>query len=585
MFDSVGLRIRWPFLAATMMGLSACGGGGGTPESSPSVAPGPLNGALMDIEGVEYTTLTQSGRTGPGGAFKYVQGETVTFSLGGITLGSATGAAFVSPMDFFNVKLSTQESELRAAFRNQENVSDFDRGANTLQFLATLDKDCNPNNGIAIGAVPDFTKDGLSFDAPLALFAAGELADFVQAHGLRSCVMTGLPLVHLYRLTGITVPFHALAKSEQDFRDDGAVDEATTYEYDLQGRWITVGLDDDADGNADETHRRTYTAAGLVESQTLEDDRDDDGVPNFVTIERSSYDAKGNATQFIVEHDEPGRPTWRSTETSTYNDAGFLSKKDEKIDIDDNGTADQSRTVEYVRDSHGFPLEWTESGDNDADGTPDYIRGTVNTLDEHGRFLTSLHRVDNDGDGIFDSRITIEFVYFDENNSNTVTTEAHRADGTLASRDITTATLDAHGRTLGLNVRRDNDANGVIDFTYSLERTYAKHGLLASETIIQDNDGDGAREHHSIQTNAYDDSGQHLSRSDVLHNEFFPNQQLQEEFTYGPDGALRTSLLTADDDGNTAIDRSWRTTYTYNVPGNGLLPMVQYFFGEGRFKR
>lgn len=99
--------------------------------------------------------------------------------------------------------------------------------------------------------------------------------------------MTALPLVYLYDFAGITVTFHALSRSELDFRDDDVPEEVTELEYDSAGRWTLVRLDPDADGNPQETHRRTYTSAGQVESETREYDEDDDGVVNHATIDAS----------------------------------------------------------------------------------------------------------------------------------------------------------------------------------------------------------------------------------------------------------------------------------------------------------
>jgi para-nitrobenzyl esterase len=43
------------------------------------------------VAGLEYKTQTASGITNEKGKFKYYPGETVTFSIGGLVLGSARG--------------------------------------------------------------------------------------------------------------------------------------------------------------------------------------------------------------------------------------------------------------------------------------------------------------------------------------------------------------------------------------------------------------------------------------------------------------------------------------------------------------
>jgi hypothetical protein len=66
--------------------LAGCGGddGGSGDSDTPAV------GYLMagGAQGVRYQTATQSGFTDASGAFRYMPGETVRFSVGGIELGS-----------------------------------------------------------------------------------------------------------------------------------------------------------------------------------------------------------------------------------------------------------------------------------------------------------------------------------------------------------------------------------------------------------------------------------------------------------------------------------------------------------------
>ena len=63
-------------------------------------------GIFLDspVSGLNYSSfngvkVTFKGLTGPAGEFKYKTGDTVTFSIGTLTLGSATGAPVLTPMD------------------------------------------------------------------------------------------------------------------------------------------------------------------------------------------------------------------------------------------------------------------------------------------------------------------------------------------------------------------------------------------------------------------------------------------------------------------------------------------------------
>ena len=86
-------------LAAAMLGLAACGGSGsGGDASGGGSQPTVLIGQFVDaaVEGLGYSTPTQSGNTDSAGSFKYVAGETVAFMLYGQALSSSLGFSTLS---------------------------------------------------------------------------------------------------------------------------------------------------------------------------------------------------------------------------------------------------------------------------------------------------------------------------------------------------------------------------------------------------------------------------------------------------------------------------------------------------------
>ena len=110
-----------------------------TATVSVTIGPAP-QGRFLDtaVEGLAYSSGNLSGLTDGEGAFSYVEGEDLTFSLGGITLGSATAAPVVVPGDL---------------------QSEADAAGNIAQFLQTLDGDRIASNGIT---VPEATRDALA---------------------------------------------------------------------------------------------------------------------------------------------------------------------------------------------------------------------------------------------------------------------------------------------------------------------------------------------------------------------------------------------------------------------------------------
>lgn len=136
-------------LAITLL-ISLTGCGDNTIENSKkkhfinSGTPGNYDGVFVD-SGVEGLTYTRIGRkpqlTVNGGLFTYQFGETISFSVGNIELGTAIALSTITVQDI-------------VSFSNQElNTSIFAPEVNNrVRFLMTLDADNNPSNGITINS-------------------------------------------------------------------------------------------------------------------------------------------------------------------------------------------------------------------------------------------------------------------------------------------------------------------------------------------------------------------------------------------------------------------------------------------------
>jgi hypothetical protein len=96
--------IVWALLALSML-LNGCGGGGGGGSSNASILI--ASGKFIDapVEGMKFLSGAQTGLTGANGEFSYEVGKSVTFSVGGVVVGSAPGAAVITPMDLVKAAL------------------------------------------------------------------------------------------------------------------------------------------------------------------------------------------------------------------------------------------------------------------------------------------------------------------------------------------------------------------------------------------------------------------------------------------------------------------------------------------------
>lgn len=97
---------------------------------------GTHRGQFVDsaVEGLTFETQTCSGTTDEEGSFLFSSGERVTFSVGGIVLGSTHARPVITPVD------------LVPGARDETNPAVI----NMARLLITLDQDRNPENGITI---------------------------------------------------------------------------------------------------------------------------------------------------------------------------------------------------------------------------------------------------------------------------------------------------------------------------------------------------------------------------------------------------------------------------------------------------
>ena len=160
-------------LIASVAALYACGGGGGGNTSTVPTTPGTTSvvgsatGILTDaaIQGVAYTTSSGvTGVTGANGSYNYNPGDTVTFTLGAVTLATVTANGIISPFDLA--------------------AGNADKYRNLLVLVQSLDSDGNPNNGITIpAAAAAALPAGLNLAQAVEATFAASIATAVTASG------------------------------------------------------------------------------------------------------------------------------------------------------------------------------------------------------------------------------------------------------------------------------------------------------------------------------------------------------------------------------------------------------------------
>ncbi|QGZ43108.1 esterase-like activity of phytase family protein [Pseudoduganella flava] len=137
-------------LLSLAVALVACGGSDNDTPAVTTPAPTRISGVLLDaaVEGVDYVAGTAArATTGAKGEFTCAEGETVSFSIGGIALGSAPCAATITPLQL----------------AGSSDVKDV-KVVNRLLALQLFDEDGDPSNGIRVTTETRTALAGRSLD-------------------------------------------------------------------------------------------------------------------------------------------------------------------------------------------------------------------------------------------------------------------------------------------------------------------------------------------------------------------------------------------------------------------------------------
>jgi hypothetical protein len=135
MRQAIGL-VSSVIAAAILTGCGGGGGSGGGVAGGGGTAAGVSTATFIDaaVSGLEFESATQSGITDPNGNFTYKEGESVTFHIGNMYIGSATPKnGKVTLLDIVNTTNTSDPKVVRI-----------------LQTLQSLDSDGDTTNGIAI---------------------------------------------------------------------------------------------------------------------------------------------------------------------------------------------------------------------------------------------------------------------------------------------------------------------------------------------------------------------------------------------------------------------------------------------------
>jgi len=215
-------------------------------------------GVLLDslVGGIKYKTASQSGITNSNGEFSYLEGESVTFSVGDIDFPDAIAAPELTPLDL-------------AGSTDVKNSSVI----NIARLLQTLDTDGDLSNGITIGEIAHATASGMtvSFDSPTF---ENDVANIVANSGsVNTSLVDGTTAIHHLRQS-----IDSDADGVSDARDN-CPNISNTDQRDENGNRIgdaceLVQVDTDLDGLTNDVDNCPFTP------NPAQFDTDNDGIGN-----------------------------------------------------------------------------------------------------------------------------------------------------------------------------------------------------------------------------------------------------------------------------------------------------------------
>ena len=275
--------------------LVSCGGGGGSSKPVNAIATAPsdpiLTGYFTDngVEGLSYTTETQSGVTDAAGEFKYKEGEKILFSIGIFEIGeTVTATAKMTPVNLISgAMLPTSSSELKKILDKfweyrpgdiYQSPSSFLTLHNMITFLHALDGDKDEGNGISIRDGMDVLLDGLDIDFTANPYSFRDnivvrtlLREAVTQNLISSAFVKypGQAMDDFYSEHGVDHGLTSIATETKDSEHPNVIGSIISYTFDENSNKQDVITDYYADGTVDEIKTYTYDSVGNEVGQNV----------------------------------------------------------------------------------------------------------------------------------------------------------------------------------------------------------------------------------------------------------------------------------------------------------------------------
>ena len=426
--------------------------------------------------GVRYTTATQAGITDANGHFQYLEGEVVSFFIGGLLLGEATGNSNVSIFDLVEGADAVTGNALRQSI---DKSIPFNRVINIATLLQTLDRDNNAENGVTLTLPVTrlFEADSVHFDKRWDKFKADL--------GLRSALAAGKSAGLIHNAVQIRQPWRALRQVYQELgvevllrpysrtiETEGELSTELEYAYDSEGLQIQA-QEYDSHGNQTLGYYNIIILGFEITGSLLGQydnngnlSRIQAGLPGYNDIIYRYNDLGQRLLMLSSSNDEPVSNAIKYK----YNSKGLLIRLTE----DSNGDGLTNNTTRFRYDTHDQIILKQE--DSDFDGTTDLT--TASAYDQSGNMIRQEVTETIEGEII---AVSLDVFFYNANGS--IVRKELYSDGNDLPDTSHQYGYDANGN---LVLEESFDAEGLYQ-TQSYE--YDLNDNLTHKMIDKDGDG------------------------------------------------------------------------------------------------
>ncbi|MFC3150156.1 hypothetical protein ACFOEK_03890 [Litoribrevibacter euphylliae] len=519
--------------------------------------PGELVGQISNITGLGYTAGDYTGVVNANGEFNYDEGDTVTFSLGGIELGQIAAAESLSLADLFP-NLPETAASFRKAMRDgyfgrihSQTQSEFEsshtysygsenelhKASNLMQLLLAMDEDTDSSNGIDLltsdwnTQLAQISSEDLPLKSHLYDFSTyPSVVRFQQGYAVSLVMDKADPLAYLYSLSGKSIEVNPLV---QTVKTD---DDTQIVNFEFNDRYL-LSKEERVDTDAQDISTRSseYDSKGNITKHLTENDTNGDGSPEHSTEIRYNYNTFGGLTQYNYR-----RYTANNGDTPTYDKRQVHGRIDDRLlatnTVITNILQPNDPIIRYRRtyDSNFKLTNWVSET---VDSTTDTV---IQTSSSYALSYLESGDIENmishsyDGSGSL-YRIR-EYSYEYADNQRQGSEETLNAARELIEIEQLTETLDNSGRVVSkelLNANSNNETDSISTLSY----TYDDSGRIIACNMEIDSDGNGSIDSISRQRHVYNDVGiaELIYEEDADVNGEFERQDTFQ-FTYGENG-------------------------------------------------